>query len=66
MAGVGAKAEVCAEKCTGCARCVKRCPFGAITLDSERAVVEESRCIGCMRCLRVCPASAIIAQKIEH
>ena len=65
MAGVGAKAWVRAENCTGCARCIKRCPFGAISLELKKAVITPPRCIGCMRCFRVCPSSAIEVQKID-
>ncbi len=64
MAGVGTKADVLIENCTGCGKCKARCPFGAIHITSGKAVITGSACIGCMRCSRVCSAGAIFARNI--
>ena len=50
-----------AGTCTGCARCVRHCPFGAIALDrgSRRVTVETDRCYGCGVCRSVCENGAL-------
>lgn len=47
------------NKCTGCERCVRDCPLGAIDLEDEKAVINES-CVECRACLKVCPVNAVI------
>jgi ferredoxin len=46
-------------KCTGCGACVERCNFDAITIQEERAIVDESKCFGCGLCASGCPEQAI-------
>ena len=52
-----------ADKCDGCADCVKHCPTEAIlgTPKSPHHIVEE-RCIACGACVRVCPVKAVMAE----
>jgi electron transfer flavoprotein alpha subunit len=54
--------DVSAEKCIGCALCVKACPFGAISL-TERpshpkklkiAVIDMHKCTFCGACVEAC------------
>ena len=45
--------------CTGCHRCVARCPMEAISVTDRLARVDESRCIGCGLCATTCPVSAV-------
>jgi Fe-S-cluster-containing hydrogenase component 2 len=54
-------AEVDGEACEGCARCVKHCPFDAITWHrpEKRAEVDASACWGCGICRAACTAGAI-------
>jgi NAD-dependent dihydropyrimidine dehydrogenase PreA subunit len=47
------------EKCTGCGRCVRRCPAGAISRQGKRAAVDPGRCLGCGVCRRACNKNAI-------
>jgi ferredoxin len=49
------------EACTGCAACVKHCPFSAITFDRQRkrAVVDATLCYGCGVCRSACPSDAL-------
>lgn len=46
-----------AEGCTYCGICEKKCPAGAIRVDSAAGTLEfdESRCIHCGKCVRFCP-----------
>jgi NADPH-dependent glutamate synthase beta subunit-like oxidoreductase/Pyruvate/2-oxoacid:ferredoxin oxidoreductase delta subunit len=49
--------------CRGCGRCIKMCPFQAITLKPNDiqgwyASVDEALCKGCGNCISVCPSSA--------
>ena len=52
--------SVDAEKCTGCAVCLKNCPSDAIvgTLKSPHHVIAE-RCIACGTCVEVCKFHAV-------
>lgn len=48
------------SKCLHCARCIRACPQGALSVsDDRRAVVRDrSRCTGCFHCAEVCPVHA--------
>ncbi len=49
-----------AKPCTGCHRCVKSCPSGAITgKPKETHFIDEIRCVHCGSCYGVCPSKAI-------
>lgn len=41
------------------APCVKVCPFGVITSNSQGVFIQESVCIGCTLCAAACPFGAI-------
>ena len=46
------------EKCKGCTKCVKSCPFEAISMENKIAVIGPA-CTGCGQCVEVCPFHAI-------
>ncbi|HHY32535.1 MAG TPA: DUF362 domain-containing protein [Firmicutes bacterium] len=57
----GLKPAVRPEKCTGCGRCVKWCPTGALSVggDDRKARIDPERCIGCAECTITCNNRAI-------
>ncbi|MCR4401334.1 MAG: DUF362 domain-containing protein [Firmicutes bacterium] len=57
------KPAVRLEKCTGCGRCVRWCPAGALSVgDDRRAHIDPERCIGCAECTITCNNRAIKVQ----
>ncbi len=59
------KLIISADKCVGCTKCVKQCPFAALEMDGKLAVVNDS-CTFCGSCVDVCPTKAIILNRAEQ
>ena len=55
-----AKIRACATSCIGCGKCVKTCPFEAITLENNLAYIDPNKCKSCRKCVEVCPQNSII------
>ncbi len=55
--------EVIDENCTGCYRCERVCPTGAIVMVGPKtaalAVVDNDKCIACVRCIDSCDDDAL-------
>lgn len=47
------------DRCTGCARCAKQCPFEAISANRGVVRIPAEKCWGCGICRAVCPNDAI-------
>jgi caffeyl-CoA reductase-Etf complex subunit CarE len=52
------------EKCTGCKECLSSCPFEAIVMKDDKALINEY-CQACMSCISICPEGAIIETERE-
>lgn len=50
--------RIIGEKCIVCGVCTSSCPFGALEMSSDQAVVLDN-CTSCGACVDVCPTGAI-------
>ena len=53
------------ELCTGCASCVNSCPYGAIEIIENTAIITGD-CNLCGACVDVCPVEAIILEREKY
>ncbi len=58
--------SVNADLCKGCGLCKKRCVFGAVQIDDEKARVTAGKCFGCGVCAVTCRTEAIRLTRIER
>ncbi len=56
--------KVIEEKCIGCGSCVPSCPFDAIEMVDDKAVITD-KCTSCGSCIDVCPVEAIFKEEEE-
>ena len=49
----------CAYGCVGMGSCARKCPFGAIEIINNLAVVHSELCVGCGKCAASCPRKVI-------
>jgi uncharacterized protein len=50
------------KKCIGCGECVSHCAQEAISLESEKAIIDPEKCVGCGECILICNQGAIQIQ----
>ncbi len=57
--------EIDLDACVGCGRCIKVCPFDALKLVDEKAILDELVCTLCGACARpgLCPENAITLER---
>jgi Pyruvate/2-oxoacid:ferredoxin oxidoreductase delta subunit len=57
------------DKCSGCATCLDRCFFGAISMierdEGEVSSIDGEKCMGCGLCLVTCPEDAIALHPVR-
>lgn len=52
--------KACAAGCLGHGTCVEACPFDAIEIVNQIAVIDEEACRACGRCIAACPKQLIV------
>lgn len=54
------------DVCIGCRACMLVCPYGAITMDAERRVMNKcDLCQGSPKCVEFCPKEALIYERTD-
>lgn len=58
----------CAFGCLGFGDCVRACPFDAIEIVDEIALINEEKCMSCRKCVAACPKQLIemVNQEIRY
>ena len=50
----------CSVACIGCSKCFKVCPYEAITMDNNLAIIDSDKCKLCRKCMPECPTDSIL------
>ncbi|MDI6762325.1 MAG: 4Fe-4S dicluster domain-containing protein [Thermodesulfobacteriota bacterium] len=53
------------RRCIGCNLCMNICPFGALTLTSEKKLIKCTLCQGDPYCVKYCETGALSYEKVE-
>ncbi len=54
------------DECVACGECSDRCMFKAISVEGEKAEIDDDRCMGCGVCTVTCPTEAIRLERLER
>jgi electron transfer flavoprotein alpha subunit len=54
--------KILSDECIGCQTCIDSCPYGAIVMKDDKAVLTEA-CTFCGACESSCPVSAILVER---
>ncbi len=60
------KLEIIAEKCIACARCEAVCPFDAIHIEGDVAVIDYDKCTICGKCVPECPVECLYIEGLPE
>ncbi|WP_430882514.1 EFR1 family ferrodoxin [Fusibacter sp. JL216-2] len=52
--------EIQHANCIRCGLCIKKCPVNALSLPSNKVVLDHNVCNVCMRCTHICPKDAFL------
>jgi Pyruvate/2-oxoacid:ferredoxin oxidoreductase delta subunit len=63
IATSGFRAVIDEAVCTGCAACVDRCHFGAVSESGDVYSVDDDICVGCGLCVSACAEEAIALRR---
>ncbi len=55
----GVSVEINTDDCSGCGICQERCFMGAISMEDDKAVLDETKCRACGVCVEQCPQDCI-------
>ena len=56
----------CQYGCVGLGDCVSACPFDAISIKDNLAIVDTNKCTGCGKCVEACPRGVIDLQEKKY
>jgi len=56
--------KILSEECIGCQACIDSCPYGAIVMKDDKAVITED-CTFCGACESSCNVSAIVVERVK-
>ena len=59
------KLQINAGQCIACGLCEPECPFDAIHIEGDVAVIDYEECTGCGKCVKVCPTDCLFFEGEE-
>jgi len=59
------KLQIIAANCIACGRCEAECPFDAIHVEGDVAVIDYDECTACGKCVKECPTDCLFFEGEE-